>query len=335
MNKNMRVGNQNVPYLLEVINLKKTFSAASVGFFKKSQSVLYAVNNISFQIKEHSTLGLVGESGSGKSTAAYCVLLLHKPDSGKILLNGIDLLKLNINEQRNRRKDIQMIFQDPYSSLNPMWTVKQIIEEPLRINSSPEITKRVKELIEIVSISGNDLNKHPHEFSGGQRQRISIARAVALNSKLIICDEPVSALDVSIKAQILNLLQDLKKEFNMSFLYISHDLGTVKYISDVVAVMYLGKIVETAKTAELFKNPIHPYTKALLSSAQATEVIDGRVKKRIILKGDLPDPTNPPSGCFFQTRCQHKQKVCLENYPPESDVGNNHLVSCFMSKNFI
>jgi len=321
-------------FLLAVQDLK-TYYPVKRGVMAQTVAFGRAVDSVTFSMKKGEILGLVGESGCGKSTLGRTILGLEKPVSGKVLFNGQNLFQMPRRVAKVARKKLQVIFQDPYSSLNPMWTVKQIIEEPLRINSSSEITKRVKELIEIVSISKNDLNKHPHEFSGGQRQRISIARALALNSKLIICDEPVSALDVSIKAQILNLLQDLKKEFNMSFLYISHDLATVKYISDVVVVMYLGKIVETAKTAELFKNPVHPYTRALFSSAQATEVVDGQVKKRIILKGDLPDPTNPPRGCFFQTRCQYKQKVCLENYPPESEVGNNHLVSCFLSRNFV
>jgi oligopeptide transport system ATP-binding protein len=321
--------------ILEVAGLSKSFPLPGSFFSGRVSTWVKAVNNVSFNIEKNSTVGLVGESGCGKSTVAKSIILLYKPDSGKILLDNEDLVKMKQKELRNKRKEIQMIFQDPYSSLNPKWSVDRIIEEPLIINkigSSIERKKKVKKLLEIVGISSKWVNKYSYEFSGGQKQRISIARAISLNPKLLICDEPVSALDVSIKAQILNLLIDLKKEYGISYLFISHDLGAVKYISDTIAVMYLGKIVELTDADKLFKNPLHPYTKALLSAANTPDVISGKKTERIILKGELPNPSDLPVGCFFNTRCMYKKEICKEQYPEMVEAEKNHFVSCFMVK---
>lgn len=324
--------------LLKVKNLKKFFPVYGGTLFGKVTSWVKAVNDVSFEIKNMSTMALVGESGCGKSTIANCIVLLLQPDSGEILVDGADILNLNSKDLRGKRKEIQLIFQDPYSSLNTRWNIKQIVEEPLIINkrgSSLERSKKIIKLLEMVGISSKWLNKYPHELSGGQRQRVSIARALTLEPKLLICDEPVSALDVSIQAQILNLLLDLKNSFGISYLFISHDLGVVKYLSDFIAVMYLGKIVETTKTNELFNNPLHPYAQALLSAAKPPDVIIGNEKKEILLKGDVPDPSNPPNGCFFNTRCMFKKDICSNIYPPMKEIKKGHFVACFRAKDFI
>jgi len=324
--------------ILEVKNLKKFYPIYGSIISGKITSYVQAVNDVSFNLKKKSTLGLVGESGCGKSTIGKSILLLVKPDKGKIILDGVNIADLNPKQLIKKRKDLQIIFQDPYSSLNPRWNVEQLVQEYLNINrigTKKERGKRVRELLDIVGISKKWINKYPHEFSGGQRQRISIARALAQMPKVLICDEPVSALDVSIQAQILNLLIELKKEFQISYLFISHDLGVVRYISDYVAVMYLGKIVETADTRTLYEKPVHPYTRALMEAAKPPPSISGKKPEKIILKGDVPDPSNPPQGCFFHTRCNYKDSSCTKEYPPMVEVEKDHFVSCFKSGQFI
>jgi len=318
--------------LLEVNGLKKYFPVKSVGI-RKVEATLKAIDGVSFNIKEGETLGLVGESGCGKTTTGLTILRLLKPTSGEIKIEGENIENTSQTELRKIRKKIQMVFQDPYTSLDPRMKVIDLIGEPLDINNlasnKKEKIERVKELMNAVSLSPDYLHRHPHEFSGGQRQRIGIARALALNPKLIICDEPVSALDVSVQAQIINLMQDLQNDFGLAYLFIAHDLSIVKHISNRVAVMYLGKIVEIATKEELYNNPLHPYTQALLS---AVPVPDPTYKsKRIILKGDVPSPINPPSGCYFHSRCIHRvTPICNQVQPELKNYGNDHFVSCHL-----
>jgi oligopeptide/dipeptide ABC transporter ATP-binding protein len=316
--------------LLEVKRLKKHFPIKS-GFFKKTKGYVKAVDGIDLQVFPGETLGIVGESGCGKSTTGRTILRLLEPTAGEVWFDGKDLARLSREEMRRMRKDLQMVFQDPYASLNPRMTIKQILMESLavhNIGTREERLATIEEMIEIVGLRKEHLNRHPHDFSGGQRQRIGIARALVVKPKLIIADEPVSALDVSIQSQILNLLKDLKKEFNLTLMFISHDLSVVKHLCDRVAVMYLGRVVEIADKRTLFDNPSHPYTRALLS---AVPVAKPRQKReRILLTGDLPSPANPPSGCTFHPRCPHATDLCKTKAPSLADIGGGQFVSCHL-----
>jgi oligopeptide/dipeptide ABC transporter ATP-binding protein len=316
--------------LLEVKGLQKHFPIKS-GFFKKTTGYVKAVDGIDLQVFPGETLGIVGESGCGKSTTGRPILRLLEPTAGEVWFDGKDLAKLSKEEMRRMRKDLQMVFQDPYASLNPRMTIKQILMESLEVHNigtREERLKTIEEIIEIVGLRKEHLNRHPHDFSGGQRQRIGIARALVVKPKLIIADEPVSALDVSIQSQILNLLKDLKKEFNLTLMFISHDLSVVKHLCDRVAVMYLGRVVEIADKRTLFDNPSHPYTRALLS---AVPVAKPRQKReRILLTGDLPSPANPPSGCTFHPRCPHATDLCKTKAPSLTDIGGGQFVSCHL-----
>lgn len=317
--------------LLEVKNLVKHFPIRQGIIFSKQVGAVQAVDNVSFNVHKGETLGLVGESGCGKTTTGRVILRLIEPTSGSVIFDGKDVPALPKDELRELRKDMQIIFQDPYGSLNPRMTVGDIIAEPLHIHKlakGPDRDKRVGELLEVVGLSSFHARRFPHEFSGGQRQRVGIARALAVNPRLIICDEPVSALDVSIQAQVINLLQDLQREFDLTYLFIAHDLSVVKHISDRVAVMYLGKIVELTAKDELYRNPKHPYTQALLS---AIPEADPTIKKeRIILKGDVPSPINPPQGCRFHTRCPKVMDICKVEEPEFVDSGDGHFVACHL-----
>ena len=314
--------------LLEVKHLKKYFPIKG-GVFSKTIGHVYAVDDVNFTIAKGETLGLVGESGCGKSTTGRSILRLIEPTDGEVYFEGQNITELEKSAMRALRREMQIIFQDPYASLNPRMTVGSIIGEPLEIHKiakGSEKEERVALLLQKVGLRAEDMRKYPHEFSGGQRQRIGIARALALNPKLIVCDEPVSALDVSIQAQVINLLGDLQAEFGLSYLFIAHNLNVVEHISNRVAVMYLGQIVELASDEDLYKNPQHPYTEALLS---AVPIPDPTIKKkRIILEGDVPSPINPPKGCHFHTRCMYKEKICEEVEPEFKDIGGGHWVAC-------
>ena len=315
--------------ILEVKNLVKHFPITKGFIFQRQVGAVKAVDDVSFSIRQGETLGLVGESGCGKTTTGRVILRLMEATSGEARFEGQSIFKLSKEELRRMRRNMQIIFQDPYSSLNPRMTVGDIIGEPLEIHNlarGKEKVRRVQELLNVVGLSPYHANRYPHEFSGGQRQRIGIARALAVNPKLIICDEPVSALDVSIQAQVLNLLQELQKEFGLTYLFIAHDLSVVKHISDRIAVMYLGRIVEVAPTEEMFANPQHPYTEALLSAVPIPN--PGMRRQRIILPGDVPSPINPPKGCRFHTRCNYAQDSCRVNDQPLLDVGRGHYVAC-------
>ena len=317
--------------LLEVNQLKKYFPVKA-GVFKKTVGYVKAVDEISFYIKEGETLGLVGESGCGKSTTGATILRLEEATSGEVKYQGKDVLGLNKKEMREMRKEMQIIFQDPYASLNPRMTVADIVGEPLDIhnlvNNKKERNERVRELLDSVGLTAEQMNRYPHEFSGGQRQRIGVARALAVSPKLIIADEPVSALDVSIQAQVINILQDLQREYGLTYLFIAHDLSVVKHISDRVAVMYLGKIVEMTGKEDLYNNPLHPYTQSLLS---AIPIPDPTVNnERIILEGDVPSPVNPPSGCRFHPRCPKAMEVCSEAVPEFKEYDDGHFAACHL-----
>ncbi|MGC5328473.1 ABC transporter ATP-binding protein [Brevibacillus sp. SYSU BS000544] len=316
--------------LLTVKNLKKYFPITG-GIFAKEVGQVKAVDDVSFSVNKGETLGLVGESGCGKSTTGRSILRLIEPTAGEIVFENKNLMKMGGSELRQIRRDLQIVFQDPFASLNPRHNVEKILEEPLivhGIGSSSERVKRVHELLEVVGLSSYHAKRYPHQFSGGQRQRIGIARALMTNPKLIVADEPVSALDVSIQSQVLNLMQDLQKEFGLTYLFIAHDLSVVKHISDRVGVMYLGRMVELADKTSLYADPKHPYTQALLSAAPNP---DPDIKReRIILQGDVPSPANPPSGCTFHTRCAQVMDVCRSERPVFNSVGDNHFVACHL-----
>ncbi|OIK17062.1 peptide ABC transporter ATP-binding protein [Bacillus sp. MUM 116] len=320
--------------LLQVEHLKQYFPVKTDSMFKP-KSYVKAVDDVSFHLYEGETLSIVGESGCGKSTTGRAILRLDEPTEGKVYFEDRNVLELNKSQMRKLRGDLQVIFQDPFASLNPRQTIKQILNEAMAIQQVVPKGKRMERILELLNYVGlppEALDRYPHEFSGGQRQRIGIARALAVNPKLIICDEAVSALDVSIQAQILNLLKKLQKEFHLTFLFISHDLSVVRHISDRVMVMYLGKVVEIAEKKDLFDSPLHPYTNALLS---AIPVPNPEIKKeRILLKGDVPSPINPPIGCRFHTRCPFATSKCKTEEPALRELGKNHYVSCHFAEDF-
>ena len=309
--------------LLDVRRLVKHFPV------EKSDDLVRAVDGVSFSIRSGETLGLVGESGCGKSTVGRCLLRLQEPTAGEVYFEGRNILELEAKEMRDLRREMQIIFQDPYASLNPRLSILSIVSEPLKIHgvsNKSERRDRVADLLTKVGLDPDYMNRYPHEFSGGQRQRIGIARALALNPKLIVADEPVSALDVSVQAQVINLLEDLQKEFDLTYLFISHGLAVVEHISTRVAVMYLGRIVEVASAAELYANPLHPYTRALLSAIPVPDPT--RKRERIVLKGDVPTPINPPSGCRFHTRCPDAIPECSQIDPDLREIAPGHTVAC-------
>ncbi|MDL1896196.1 dipeptide ABC transporter ATP-binding protein [Anaerolineae bacterium CFX7] len=317
--------------LLQVRGLKKYFPITQGILFQKKVADVKAVDGVSFDVHPGETLGLVGESGCGKSTTGRTILQLYRPTEGQVIFRGKDLAQLKSEDLRKMRSDMQMIFQDPYASLNPRMTVGDIVAEPLEVHNivkGKEKKERVQELLQIVGLNPYFINRYPHEFSGGQRQRIGIARALAVNPDFIVCDEPISALDVSIQAQIINLLEELQERFGLTYLFIAHDLSVVRHISDRVAVMYLGKIVELTDSKALYENPLHPYTRALLSAVPIPDPLIEEKRERIILVGDVPSPVNPPKGCRFHTRCPLAIPICKEVAPEWRDVGNGHFVEC-------
>ncbi len=319
--------------LLQVENLVVHFPIQKGFLFQKTVAVVHAVDGVTFQIHQGETLGLVGESGCGKSTTGRAIIQLQRPTSGKVVFEGHDLTVMDGEDLRRMRRRMQMIFQDPYSSLNPRMTVHQLVSEPMAIHHlypGKARTERVAELLNMVGLNPAFANRYPHEFSGGQRQRIGIARALALEPSLVICDEPISALDVSIQAQVVNLLEDLQESLGLTYLMIAHDLSMVRHISDRVAVMYLGIIVELTDSATLYRKPLHPYTQALLSAVPIPDPKAERKRQRIILQGDVPSPIHPPSGCHFRTRCPLAAAICTELEPEFREVSPGHWVACHM-----
>jgi oligopeptide transport system ATP-binding protein len=317
--------------LLEVKNLKMYFPIKR-GVFQRRVGDIKAVDDVSFFVRRGETFGLVGESGCGKTTVGRCILQLYRPTAGEVVFEGEDLTTLKGESLRRMRREMQMIFQDPYASLNPRMTVGSIIGEPLEVHGTAKgkaKRERVQELLKVVGLNPYFVNRYPHEFSGGQRQRIGVARALALNPSFIVADEPISALDVSIQAQIINMLEDLQSEMGLTFLFIAHDLSVVRHISDRIAVMYLGKIFEIADRDELYRNPLQPYTQALLSAVPIPDPVVEETRKRIILVGDVPSPANPPVGCNFVTRCPVKMDICEEQEPEFKEVSPDHWVACW------
>ena len=318
--------------LLDVENVTKHFPITKGIVFKREVAAVKALDGVSLTVRRGETLGIVGESGCGKSTLARVIMRLLEPTSGTVRFDGADLTHLSDNEMRVHRRELQMIFQDPYASLNPRKRVGSIVAEPLEVHAIGNDTsrkRRVQELLEVVGLNPEHYNRFPHEFSGGQRQRIGVARALAVNPKLIVADEPVSALDVSVQAQILNLLKDLQREFGLTYVFIAHDLSVVRHISDRVAVMYLGKLAELATSNELYTGPKHPYTGALLSAVPIANPRLGRGRSAFVLGGDVPNPINPPSGCRFHPRCPRAQETCAEHDPPLTPHGATHEAACF------
>ena len=318
--------------LVEVRGLKMWFPIMR-GILQKHVADVKAVDGLNFDVFQGETLGLVGESGCGKSTTGRAILQLYKPTAGAVLFEGADLVALKGEDLRKMRRRMQMIFQDPYASLNPRMTVGSIVAEPLEVHNigtKAERVERVRELLKVVGLNPYFINRYPHEFSGGQRQRIGVARALAVNPAFIVCDEPISALDVSIQAQVINLLEDLQEQFGLTYLFIAHDLSVVRHISNRIAVMYLGKIMELADNEELYRNPMHPYTQALLSAVPIPDPVIEEKRQRIILEGDVPSPVNPPKGCNFSTRCPKVLDMCREQEPEFRDYGSGHWVACWL-----
>ena len=324
--------------LVEVKNLKMYFPVTAGILVQRKVADIKAVDDLSFFVRRGETLGLVGESGCGKTTTGRCILQLYRPTAGSILFEGRDLCTMKGRDLRAMRRQMQVIFQDPYSSLNPRMTAGNIIGEPLIIHGlskgRQQYRERVAELLSVVGLNASMADRFPHEFSGGQRQRIGVARALAVNPQFIICDEPVSALDVSIQAQIVNLLEDLQEQFNLTYLFIAHDLSVVRHISDRVAVMYLGHIVEIASRTDIYANPLHPYTKALLSAVPIPDPIIDAERERIILTGEVPSPLNPPRGCVFHPRCPIATEECPEEMPTLQEVEPDHWVACIYSSGY-
>jgi len=323
---------ENKEVLVSIKNLVKHFPIYR-GVIQRQVGAVRAVDGITFDIYKGETLGLVGESGCGKSTAGRTILQLYEPTAGTVDFDGVDIVALKGEEMRRMRRRMQMIFQDPYASLNPRMTIAEIVGEPLLVHNvaaGEEIVEQVRHLLELVQLSPDFASRYPHEFSGGQRQRIGIARAVALQPSFIVCDEPISALDVSIQAQVVNLLEDLQKEFGLTYLFIAHDLSMVRHISDRIAVMYLGVIVELADRTALYTDPLHPYTQALLSAVPIPDPVAEEQRRRVILEGDVPSPVNPPSGCRFRTRCPIAKEVCAETQPEWREVKPDHFVACHL-----
>ncbi len=323
--------------LVHVKDLVKHFPIHQGIIVQRQVGAVRAVDGISFDVRQGETLGLVGESGCGKSTTGRTVLQLYRPTSGTVIFDGVNLVELKGEGLRKMRRKMQMIFQDPYASLNPRMTVSEIIGEPLivhRVASGKEVEERVEHLLEVVGLNPAFANRFPHEFSGGQRQRIGVARALALQPSFIICDEPISALDVSIQAQVVNLLEELQDQYNLTYLFIAHDLSMVRHISDRVAVMYLGVIVELASRDEIYNSPKHPYTQALLSAVPIPDPYAEAKRKRVILEGDVPSPINPPSGCRFHTRCPIAQAICSEIRPEFREAKPGHFAACHFSDQF-
>ncbi|HEX7541079.1 MAG TPA: dipeptide ABC transporter ATP-binding protein [Anaerolineales bacterium] len=323
--------------LLHVENLVMHFPIYR-GVIRRQVGAVHAVDGVSFDVQRGETLGLVGESGCGKTTTGRTILQLYKPTSGHVYFNGIDLVSLKREEMRHMRREMQMIFQDPYASLNPRMTVMDIIGEPLAVHglaSGKEIREKVEHLLDVVKLNPSFANRYPHEFSGGQRQRIGVARALALQPSFIVCDEPISALDVSIQAQVINLLEELQEQLNLTYLFIAHDLSVVRHISDRVAVMYLGIIVELTSRNALYLNPLHPYTRALLSAVPIPDPVADAKRQRVILEGDVPSPVNPPSGCRFRTRCPIAEAICAEKTPDFRELKPGHFVACHFADRFV
>jgi oligopeptide transport system ATP-binding protein len=324
--------------LMHVENLVKHFPITQGIIVQRQVGAVRAVDDVSFDIHQGETLGLVGESGCGKSTTGRTILQLYRPTSGKVNFDGVNLVDLKGESLRKMRRKMQMIFQDPYASLNPRMTVGEIIGEPLivhQVAAGKEVEERVQNLLEVVGLNPAFTNRFPHEFSGGQRQRIGVARALALQPSFIVCDEPISALDVSIQAQVVNLLEQLQDDFDLTYLFIAHDLSMVRHISDRVAVMYLGVIVELASRDEIYRSPLHPYTQALLSAVPIPDPFAEEKRKRVILEGDVPSPINPPSGCRFRTRCPIAKPLCAESRPEFRELKTGHFVACHFADQFV